>query len=232
MKFLIILFYYERPELLKRALDSVSLQSYGDWEICLIDDGNYFRARDVLPEYMRIGHKISLIEINDTEAGKTIREPSKEIGGSLVGAYANAALSSSDADYALILCDDDKLEPDYLYKLSKYYQENPDIKYSYCHLKFQNPLTFEAEENDYTRYLNSKTHPINPVNELDSSQVSWSIQAWRQDKIAFPFPHTVSLDREIYSQMWSRWGDCVYNGLVGQIKGIHRNQLIHRKVDE
>lgn len=228
MKFLIILFYYERPELLKRALESVR-QQQGDWEICLIDDGNFFKARDVLLEDMRIGHKISLIEINDHEYMKKNREVTKGAGGSVIGAYANVALATTDADYALILCDDDVLEPNYLYELSQYYIKNPQIKYSYCHLKFQNPLTLETEENEYTRYLNSKTHPINPVNELDSSQISWNVRAWREGEISFPFPHTVSLDREIYSQMFARWGECEFNGIIGQTKGIHNGQLIHRK---
>lgn len=226
MRFLILVFYFERPQLLKRALDSVFMQGHEDWEMCIIDDGILLPARDVLTQKMRSKNRISLVETNDSQHSKTVREKRKGAGGSVFGAYANAAVSSCDASHAIMLCDDDALKDGYLSDLSDFYRRNPETNYSYCHLDFVDPYTGLIVENEYTKYLNSKDRAIHPVNELDSSQVSWNVNSWRKANISFPHPQTSSLDREIYQQMYESWGPCVFNGIVGQTKGIHEKQLM------
>jgi hypothetical protein len=228
MKFLILLFYYERPEMLNSAIQSVLQQDYHEWEVFLIDDGVKFKARDHVDLRCFSENKLTLVEIGDNEQVKLKRqERQSSFGGSIFGAFANTAMSTTDATHAIMLCDDDELKPDYLSKLRDWYSCN-DSNYSYCHLEFKDPNNGSSVENDYTRYLNSKSHPINPVNEVDSSQVSWSVEAWRNSGIHFPYPQTSHLDRSIFQQMYSSWGDCRFNGITGQIKGIHKEQLIHR----
>lgn len=228
MKFIILAFYCERPWYIGRVIESVLEQDHKDWELFLIDDSTKYPARDHFDSARFGKNKISYIEIGDSEEEKSRRCVKYDsFGGSIFGAYANTALLTTDADYALMLCDDDLLKPDYLSQLNIWYKEN-NHNYSYCHLEFNNPETGDAVENDYTRYLNGKTNMINPVNELDSSQVSWSVDAWRKNNIQFPWPQTSHLDRTIFEQMHKHWGECAFNGCTGQVKGIHEGQLIHR----
>lgn len=230
MKFLVLLFYYERPKMLRNALNSVKGSTYKNWDLCVIDDGTEHPAIDVLNECFekneRIQHRISCIQTMDPQERKALR------GGSQFGLYANAAIEASDADLVLMLCDDDVLIDDYMERLNDFYTSNPQTNYSYCHLKFYDPLNGQNNEENsvsdgYTKYLNSRSHPINPVRRVDSSQVSWRRSRWMEDGIRFPHPRTSNLDEAIFAQMHSVWGDCEFNGTVGQWKGIHRDQLIN-----
>lgn len=230
MKFLVLLFYYERPELLRRALESVKNSAYKNWDLCVIDDGTNKPGLSVIDDCFsheeRLLHRINYIQTFDSEERKYAR------GGSQFGEYANIAIKISDADVVLMLCDDDLLMPNYMDDLSRFYQENPGVKYSYSHLRFYDPtLGLPGEDNtvddSYTRYLNSRSHPINPVRRVDSSQVSWRRKNWIDDGIEFPSPRTSNLDEVIYGHMYAAWGDCIFNGITAQWKGIHDGQLIN-----
>jgi glycosyltransferase involved in cell wall biosynthesis len=230
MKFLILLFYYERPELLKNALSSVKSSTYKDWDLCVIDDGTKFPAFNVINECFssdeRMSHKITYIQTFDSEERKKTR------GGSQFGEYANSAIKTSDAEIVLMLCDDDLLKPDYMQQLNEFYINNPDVKYSYAHLDFYDPtIGLPSESNmvsdGYTKYLVRNTDPINPVRKVDSSQVSWRRRCWLDDDILFPCPRTSNLDEVIYGHMYVAWGECVFNGINSQWKGIHEGQLIN-----
>jgi len=233
MKFLILLFYYERPKMLTNALLSVKNSTYQNWELCIIDDGIRFPATTVIEKCFtpeeRESHRISYIQTMDSEASKKIR------GGSQFGMYANLAIKASDADIVIMLCDDDLLKPDYMEKLNQFYLENPSIKYSYSHLEFYNPYNGLPQDgnvvnNSYTDYLVSHTESINPSGNLDSSQVTWKRESWINDDIQFPSPRTSNLDEVIYEQMYVTWGSCVYNKINGQWKGIHPDQLINLSI--
>jgi glycosyltransferase involved in cell wall biosynthesis len=231
MKFLILLFYYERPEMLRNALDSVKQSSYKNWDLCVIDDGVNFPGVQAIDDCFGIEerkeHRISYVQTMDSIERKSKR------GGSQFGLYANTAIEASDADIVIMLCDDDILMDDYMERLDEFYSMNPGVMYSYCHLKFYDPLKGENTEQNsvadgYTRYLNSNTHPINPVRKVDSSQVSWRRTNAKDAGIKFPYPRTSNLDEVIFSQMYSAWGVCVFNGITGQWKGIHEGQLINQ----
>lgn len=235
IKFLVLVFYYERPELLENALFSVKKSTYKNWEMCVIDDGINFPALPIINKCFsleeRIEHKISYVQTFDTEERKASR------GGSQFGEYANASIKTSDADIVLMLCDDDLLKDDYLEKLKDFYQDRPDVKYSYSHLDFYDPTIGLPTENNkvsdhYTVYLNSKEHPINPTRELDSSQVSWRRKNWMDSGIQFPSPRTSNLDEVIYEHMYSAWGNCPFNSIISQYKGIHKGQLINLGIKE
>jgi hypothetical protein len=230
MKFLILLFYYERPDLLKNAISSVKASMYDNWDLCVIDDGTKFSAFNIINECFsrdeRILHKITYVQTFDGEEQKKAR------GGSQFGEYANSAIRTSDADIVLMLCDDDLLKPDYMKQLNEFYVSNPNVKYSYSHLDFYDPtLGLPGENNsvsdEYTKFLIRNTQAINPVRRVDSSQVSWRRKKWMDDEILFPCPRTSNLDEVIYGHMYVAWGECVFNGIIAQWKGIHDGQLIN-----
>lgn len=230
LKFLILLFYYERPNYLTHVLQSVKNSTYDNWNLCVIDDGCVSPAYDLIngsfSEDERKKHRIAYIQTFDSQENKNSR------GGSQFGEYANCAIKNSDADIVLMLCDDDLLKPNYLQELNEYYTKNLSVKYSYSHLNFYDPsMGLPSEENvvndSYTRYLVTSSCPINPVRRVDSSQVSWRRKPWIDDGIQFPCPRTSNLDEIIYGHMYAAWGDCHFNGIVAQWKGIHKDQLIN-----
>lgn len=230
MKFLILLFYYERPEFLKNALESVKNSTYKNWDLCVIDDGTDKPGLSVIDDCFsydeRLSHKITYIQTFDSKESKLQR------GGSQFGEYANCVIKISDADVVLMLCDDDLLMPEYMCQLDRFYRTNDHIKYSYSHLIFYDPTVGPPSQRnvvdtEYTRYLNSNTDPINPARMVDSSQVSWKRDKWMSDGLYFPSPRTSNLDEVIFEQMYEKWGGCPFNEIVGQWKGIHEGQLIN-----
>lgn len=206
-KFLILLFYYNRPTLVKEAIQSVLDSSYSNWELYIIDDASDY---PIDPEFIK-DSRITLHKILDTKEEKLERK------GSWIGQIANIAVLNSNSDICVFLCDDDQLRPNYLEDLNTYYTSNPDVQYSYSHIE-----TFgDTNENSWL----NKTHTLDPFCQVDASQVTWRTTCWKDGGVRFPFPKTSCLDSDIFGQLCEKYGLCPFNGLVGQRKRVHQNQL-------
>ena len=128
-KFLIILFYYNRPQMVKNALLSIKYSDfyYDNWKLLFVDDGSPLSGKEILYEILRgCENKIEYINTNSTEEIKF------DLGGSLIGKYANDELQKTDCDYAIMLCDDDALYPQYLYNLNDHFNKNSNDISVYC----------------------------------------------------------------------------------------------------
>jgi glycosyltransferase involved in cell wall biosynthesis len=86
---------HNRPELLKRALDSVYAQTYTDFEVIVVDDGDAPRAHDVLSGYRSRPNFVYL-------------ETEKDTGGS---ATRNVGIGHARGEYVAFLDDDDEWLP-------------------------------------------------------------------------------------------------------------------------
>lgn len=230
-KILILFFYYDRPNLVKVALNSIKNHSYKNWEIAFIDDGSPNPGepivKEVLSEYIS---QIKFYNTNDTVENKVNR---KQEDGSIFGKYAQQAIEESDSDYVIMLCDDDALYPDYFNNLVKYFEEHPDEKYVYSHIHTYDPVLTKIEDNPPYEYHHlNKTEPLNPHFKIDMSQVAWRRKDFIEKKIKFPYPMTANLDAVIYNQMFNMFGDCHFSGFIGQYKGMdkggYKDQLSHR----
>ena len=51
MKILIILMYYERPNMVRFALDSIAAQDYDNFEVAVIDDGSLNHIEPIVETY-------------------------------------------------------------------------------------------------------------------------------------------------------------------------------------
>ncbi len=241
LKFEILLFYYDRPAIVQKfALPSVFNSEHSNWELTIIDDSSCQGAEKVMeeffsnnPKYVSQSSKVKIIKTGDTLETKAARG-----WESIFGMFANIALEKhSDADICLMLCDDDGLTPHYLSHLNKFYQENPDKIYSYCHVCRFNPLEIESFDDIEIElsddYIN-KTHDIeNAYCEVDASQVSWRRKNFIEDRVKFPYPRTVAVDAALFLSMYEKWGhktQCVFNGTIGQYKGVFSDQLGCREV--
>ncbi len=215
MKFLILLFSYNRPHLIQEALRSVANSTHQDWHLALIDDAS--TAFDVPVTVMDIFsidqiNKSTFYLIEDTKEDKLARK------GSWIGREANHAMLTIPSDVCVFLCDDDKLRPTYLEELNKYYTENPEVMYSYSHIH-----TF-GEGADGSSWLN-KTDTLDPFCQVDASQVTWRTSCITEGGVRFPFPKTSCLDSDLFGQLCEKYGLCPFNGITGQEKFIHLNQL-------
>lgn len=235
LKILILLSYYNRPILVRNALRSIlaANEYHQNWEIAFGDDGSRIPGRpiveDVLKEHL---NKITFVRTNMTFEDK-IRQ------GLIIGKLANEAMAKSDADIALILCDDDELVPTYLQGLSDFFASNPSILYCYSKVYMYNPTLQSSGEakKRLTGKFNQWNSPINPVGKVDASQVAWRLScckkhgAWfRDDTREVPGkPWTKDTDKSFFENLYSKCGECHPTGLVGQFKGVHDYQLLWHK---
>ena len=235
LKILILLFYYDRPEMVKNnALKSIENSTYKNYEVAFINDSGENTSDHILVN-IKDKSKIKQYNIGMSDNEKKIQ------GGSIFGKYANIAIQESDADIVFMLCDDDALLPDYLENLNKFYQENQFL-WSYSKVKYFNPIEedYTKAEDDYQKKrgntgstvdLNRNNHPIDPFCQCDASQVSFRTSAFKEKNVWFPYPQTRNLDASIYHKMFRAIGLCYPNGFYGQCKGVFADQLGSRSDD-
>jgi len=233
LKFLILLFYYDRPEMVKNALQSINESTYTNFTIAFIDDGSEFEGKPIVEEILKseLLGKVIFYNTNDSIENKLAQ------GGSVFGKLANEALQTTNCDIALMLCDDDALTPGYLEYLNEYFKLNPEVNHCYSKVLFYNP-TKESykqskETTDFnhvgtTYNLNHYNTPINPYCKVDSSQVAWRIKCNLENNIWFPYPQTRNLDASLYKQLYEKCGECYPTFIFGQCKGAFEDQLGNR----
>jgi hypothetical protein len=234
LKILILMAYYNRPILVRNALNSIlkSNKYHQNWHLLFGDDGSKIAGRPIAEEIL----KDHLSQITFIDSNHTFEDKIKD--GLTLGKYANATMRESDADIALMLCDDDELVPDYLSNLNKFFIENPNFLYCYSKIYIYNPLIQKSEESkSVIGKFNKWTGPIEPVNKLDASQVAWRIDccklhnAWfgETTKVVEGKPWTSDTDRSLFEQLQKKCGLCYPTNVVGQYKGVHDYQLLWHK---
>lgn len=234
LKFLIVLVYYERPQIVLNALQSLNELQYDNFEVVFVDDGSVNKGEPIVREHCSsIIDKFKFIYVENT-----IEEKQRQ-GGSIHGKYINQAISESSADIFFVLCDDDAVIPDYLINLNKYYTENPQEQWAYCHLLYYNPNVESYKEAVYDRkeykHVDVEPHvlhnkhigPISPCYNLDSSQVSFRRELFKQHGVWYPHPQTENCDFSVFVPFSQILGDCRYIGSPGQCKGWFDGQLGH-----
>lgn len=235
IKILILCAYYERPNMVRTALESIKAQKYKNWEICFIDDGSTKKGRPIVEEVLRDDlDKVTVIETNETIDDK------QRNGGSNFGKYWNQGILNSNADVAIMLCDDDALHQDYLSNLNTWFTTNTDKNWCYSHVVWFNPF----EESDFVNINRSKPWPpvipflnitednICPDGRIDASQVAWRTNCNKEKSIWFPFPQTRNHDAHLYRHMFNGYGGCNYSGFVGEYKAIDfTNNMTFRSTD-
>jgi glycosyltransferase involved in cell wall biosynthesis len=229
-KFLILMCYYNRPNLVRFALHSVKRQSYKNWEICFVDDGSDISAKDSIDEIL--GDEKDKIFYFNTNLST---EEKKINGGSNFGSYWNLRCQLSNADYALILCDDDALMKEYLSNLDQYFQKT-NKKWCYSHFAPYNPY-------EQTEFLQEKIKcnnemfknfsvDLNPESVLEACQVVFSLDAFKNNGIEFAYPKTANLDSDLFEKLFPLYGLCSFCSFYGQFKSVSHNRLEIRQNSE
>lgn len=217
MKILIILFSYNRPRLLRQALESIQDSSYKDYRVALIDDGSNFDALEVAKEFELT--ELQWVPTNSTQADKEAR------GGSNIGEMANNVTLNGDHDICIMLCDDDAIYEGYLENLNNYFTDNPNVMYAYSKVAPYDPNTEKSKGLPPKDWWLNKEGPINPYCQVDASQVAWRTACFTEGGVRFPSPQTAALDAHVYAQLFNVYGDCQPMNCIGQYKGVWDGQL-------
>lgn len=111
--FSVIIPVYNRPDQVRRAVESVLQQSYKNYELIIVDDGSTDNTPNVLSEYE-----------NKAIVIKTLNKG--------VSAARNRGLKESKGNYIAFLDSDDEWHQDKLEKQYSYIVENPNIRIFQC----------------------------------------------------------------------------------------------------
>jgi GT2 family glycosyltransferase len=104
-------------QLLRDAIESVLLQVYGNWELCIADDGSTSEdVREILDEYAAEEPRIKVVCL----------ERSLGIAGA-----SNKALELAVGDYVALLDHDDVLRPHALLMVASALEEHPTAEFLY-----------------------------------------------------------------------------------------------------
>jgi glycosyltransferase involved in cell wall biosynthesis len=117
----IVIPVYNQADKLAACLDSILKQSYGNYEVIIIDDGSTDNIEPVLRKYQNeFGHKMQFVSQENQGAN-----PARNYGAKLAkGEY-------------LLFCDADiELSPDMLSEMSRVLNENKNKSYAYSSFKW------------------------------------------------------------------------------------------------
>lgn len=114
----ILLPVYQTPvNWLKRCLDSVRAQVYGNWELCVVDDASPSpRVLEILDDYARRDSRIRVIR-------------RKENGH--ISRASNTALEIASGQFVALLDHDDELRPHALLEMANAIAKHPGVKLLY-----------------------------------------------------------------------------------------------------
>lgn len=111
---------YNRPEMLIEALESISNQTFKDYEIILVDDNSndtrQLEFLKILGERQSTRIKIIRTDVKEEDRLKTTR----------YATCINLALKEARGEYITYLCDDDVYKPQRLERMVAFLDANPD----------------------------------------------------------------------------------------------------------
>jgi len=161
MRIDVILSTFNRPRLLKVAIDSILGQTSKDWELWVLDDGSSydFKKQIILP------YKDSRIHFFQGEKLKL----SERYAGSRISFLVNYLLDRSSNELVSYLCDDDYYWPEAIGGVIDFFKNHPEVNVGFGKLTYSHSESDERpREKRELRYFEN---PIMPFNKLDHNQV-------------------------------------------------------------
>jgi glycosyltransferase involved in cell wall biosynthesis len=137
--FSIIVTTYNRAQLLKRALNSLIIQTEEDWEAIIIDDGSTDDTFAQILPFLRSSTKIKYLR--------------KEHSGEAIS--KNEGILSSGAKFVSFLDSDDEFHPAHLESRKAILLENPSVKFLHGGVRIIGNQ-YVSDRFDYTKKVNLK----------------------------------------------------------------------------
>lgn len=108
---------FHTPEIfLREMIESVQKQSYGGWELCIVDGSRDNNAYHIIQEYAECDSRIKVIKLKDNKG---------------IAENTNAAIAMCTGDYIGLLDHDDLLEVNALYEVRNTIDKNPSVEFIY-----------------------------------------------------------------------------------------------------
>ena len=98
MKISVIMLTHNRERMVGKAIESILLQTFSDFELILVDNGSVDRSGDVCEQYAQKDNRIQVIHKKEKN----------------IGSGRNVGLKYAKGDYVAFIDDDDWCESDYL----------------------------------------------------------------------------------------------------------------------
>ncbi len=161
MKVDVILSTFNRPRLLKVAINSILNQESPDWELWVFDDGSSYDFRkQIIQQY-----KDPRIHFFQGEKLKL----SERYAKSRISLHINYLLNRSSNELVSYLCDDDYYWPEAIGGVFDFFKNHPEVNVGF------GKLTYSFSESEKTlrekRDLRYFDLPIMPFGKLDHNQV-------------------------------------------------------------
>jgi glycosyltransferase involved in cell wall biosynthesis len=117
--FTIIIDAYYKPHFLKMAVEAIFRQTYSNLEIILINNGATPETLEYIYEVEKVDNRVKLIHFKENQF--SFEQPQKAIRLCL-----NAGLRAATGEYVFYQSYDDVMADDYVEKMVKLFQENPE----------------------------------------------------------------------------------------------------------
>lgn len=235
LKIIIGLAYFNRPKMVINALKSIQKANefYENWELAFLDDSSSIPGQQIVKNFPDIYKKTTFYNSNVNYQQK------KDALTHFI--IANQALKETNADIAVVLCDDDALYPDYLLKLNNFFTNNP-VKSCYSDMVMFDPLE-EDYDYLYKKYLNNDLIVTSAYDDnlkdrragdhgawcgagkMDACQVAWRVSCNKDYNVWWPPGLLKDHDFYFFEQLARECGQMIYSGAIAQFKGHHKKQL-------
>lgn len=121
-KITILLAAYNREDLIKETLDSISSQTYSNWECFVTDDGSTDKTPDIIKEFVRKDNRFSYY----------LKPDSYPSGLSGTRNFGLDLARERGAEYIQFFDDDDLMYPQKLSLQIKPFIKNPELYFTVC----------------------------------------------------------------------------------------------------
>jgi glycosyltransferase involved in cell wall biosynthesis len=116
---------FNRAGMIHRAIESVKLQTFNDWELIVVDDASTDITEEIIRTYVRDDKRIRYIKHEKNQGGSAAR---------------NSGIEKSKGSYIALLDDDDRWYPEKLrlqVDVSKNYPEAGFIYSGFCYVDYE-----------------------------------------------------------------------------------------------
>lgn len=205
----VIITTYNRPEYLRKAIESVLVQTYQDWELVIVDDGSTDNTQEVVRKYVNENAKVRYVR-------QTNQGP---------GPARNKGISETSGAFIAFLDDDDWWLPEKLETQVAFMKTHPEVGLSYTRLRIFRSINGRLDDSTVVPVRMATT-----LEEmLDKSFIPSSTVILRRECLAQISPFKADAasqeDMELWLRFVQRWKIAALEVPLTEMKKTDRPQL-------
>lgn len=189
----------DRPDLLRRALSSITGQRFAEWECVIVNDGGDASAVDAVVEGLSLEHRARVRALHHRESrGRWVS--------------ANAGVLATSAPFLVLHDDDDSWHPEFLNRAVEYLESTPERGGVVSRIE----IVWEAREGDGFRVI--RREMFQP--QLSAPTLADTLLYNRFVPIAFVYRRRLHEELGLYDDALPVVGDWAFN-----LKALTRGPL-------